>query len=108
MAANLEGVMEQAYPQITGNLAMAQDYREEPQPQPPRPQAPLRMLPSLPPAPEHLNELGLPERFIEDLTLKMLYRIANPTPVGLASALRVSPTIAREVAPGGGDARRAK
>jgi len=96
VAANLEGVMEQAYPQITGNLAMAQDYREEPQPQPPRPQAHLRMLPSLPPAPEHLNELGLPERFIEDLALKMLYRIANPTPVGLASALRVSPTIARE------------
>lgn len=89
--------MEQAYPQTNGNLAMAQGYQDDPHPQPPRvPPAHLRMLPSLPAAPEHLTELGLPERFIEDLTLKTLYRIANPTPVGVANSMRVSPTIARE------------
>jgi predicted ATPase with chaperone activity len=77
---------------------MAESFREEPeQPAPPRsPQPHLRALPSLPEAPDHLDELGLPDRFIEDLTLKMLYRISLPSALGLANAMRVTPTIARE------------
>src|SRR3972149_3819811 len=90
--------MEQTYPQSVGNLAMAESFREEPvQPAPPRtPQPHLRALPSLPEAPDHLDELGLPDRFIEDLALKMLYRISVPSALGLANAMRVTPTIARE------------
>jgi len=77
---------------------MAESFREEPErPVPPRsPQTHLRALPSLPEAPDHLDELGLPDRFIEDLTLKMLYRISLPSALGLANAMRVTPTIARE------------
>ncbi|MEX2081872.1 MAG: hypothetical protein WEC33_09670, partial [Dehalococcoidia bacterium] len=56
----------------------------------------LRVLPELPPAPNHIDELGLPERFIEDLVLKTLQRINMPTPVGVAQALKVSPTVVRE------------
>lgn len=89
--------MEQAYPHIAGNLAMTPDYQEEQRPAPARPvPSHLRALPSLPEAPDHLNELGLPERFIEDLTLKTLYRISMPSPMGVANALRVTPGIARE------------
>jgi hypothetical protein len=60
----------------------------------------LRALPALPPAPDHIEDLGLSERFIEDLALKTLYRITNPTPVGVANAMRVSPGIAREALEG--------
>jgi predicted ATPase with chaperone activity len=69
---------------------------EEPaQPSPPRAGS-LRALPALPPAPDHIEDLGLSERFIEDLALKTLYRITSPTPIGVANAMRVSPGIARE------------
>jgi predicted ATPase with chaperone activity len=59
--------------------------------------APLHVLPSLPSAPVTVSELGLPDRFLEDLTLKTLYRIAVPTPIGLANAMRVAPVIVRQV-----------
>jgi predicted ATPase with chaperone activity len=67
-------------------------------PQPVRPQPPrgAQLMPSLPPAVTRIRDLGLPDRFVEDLTLKTLYRIAQPTPVGIAAALRVPPAIARE------------
>ena len=89
-----EGDMEQAYPPTSGNLAMQPEYAEERAPRP----APgyLRALPTLPEAPDHIHELGLPDRFIEDLALKTLYRITVPSPVGVANATRVSPGVARE------------
>jgi predicted ATPase with chaperone activity len=92
-----EGDMEQPFPTTSGSLAMQPEYAEEPRQQAPRP-APshLRALPTLPEAPAHIGELGLPERFIEDLTLKTLYRITVPTPVGVANAMRISPGVVRE------------
>lgn len=93
--------MEQVFAQTAGNLAMAQGFQDDPDPRSRTvPQPHIRMLPALPSAPEHLSELGLPERFIEDLTLKTLYRIANPSPVGVANSMRVSATIAREALDG--------
>src|SRR3990172_6429363 len=87
--------MEQAYPPTSGNLAMQPEYAEErPAPRPAPSQ--LRALPTLPEAPDHVHELGLPTRFIEDLALKTLYRITVPSPVGVANAMRVSPGVARE------------
>jgi len=73
---------------------MQPEYAEERAPRP----APgyLRALPTLPEAPDHIHELGLPDRFIEDLALKTLYRITVPSPVGVANAMRVSPGVARE------------
>lgn len=56
----------------------------------------LRALPALPPAPERIEDLGVPDSFVEDLLLKTLYRTAHPTPIGLGQQLRVSPGIARE------------
>jgi predicted ATPase with chaperone activity len=50
----------------------------------------------LPNAPDRIAELGLPERFVEDLALKTLHRLTVPTPVALASAMRVSTAVARE------------
>jgi len=79
-----------------GNLAVARGY-SEPASGPTRAsQASLRALPALPPAPDRIEALGLPERFVEDLILKTLYRIANPTPLGIASAMRIHPAIVRE------------
>jgi predicted ATPase with chaperone activity len=60
------------------------------------PGTPLRALPTLPPAPDHLSDLGVPDSFVEDLLLKTLYRTAVPTPIGLAQSLRVSPGIVKE------------
>ncbi|HEY4668606.1 MAG TPA: hypothetical protein VIH05_02395 [Tepidiformaceae bacterium] len=54
----------------------------------------------LPPAPDRIDELGLPERFVEDLSLKTLHRLTVPTPSGLANAMRVSTAIAREALDG--------
>lgn len=54
----------------------------------------------LPPAPERADDLGLPERFVEDLSLKTLHRLTVPTPAGLANAMRVSTSIAREMLDG--------
>ena len=88
--------MEQAYPRTEGSLAVAQEYREAPARPAPPPPSPLRPLPYLPPAPDRIDALGLPERFIQDLTLKTLHRITIPTPVGVANSLRVPPAIARE------------
>ncbi len=95
--------MEHAYARTEGNLAMADEGQEviggsEPPAERSRPvnTGALRALPDLPTAPNHIDELGLPERFIEDLVLKTLQRIAMPTPVGLAQALKVSPTVVRE------------
>jgi predicted ATPase with chaperone activity len=78
-----------------GNLAYAREA--QPSAPPPRSNAPLHVLPSLPPAPTTIADLGLPDRFLEDLTLKTLYRIAVPTPIGLANAMRVTPIIVRQV-----------
>ncbi len=92
--------MEQGYP-TAGNLAMTPSFGdEEPAPASPTRAGSLRALPALPPAPDHIEDLGLSERFIEDLVLKTLYRITNPTPVGVANAMRVSPGIAREALDG--------
>lgn len=89
--------MEQTFPESGGNLAFAPDYGDSTPRIMPRPgQPPLRSLPTLPPAPDHIQDLGLPDRFIEDLVLKTLYRLALPTPVGVANALRVTPGVARE------------
>ncbi len=56
-----------------------------------------RALPALPSAPERLEDLGVPESFVEDLLLKTLYRTAHPTPVGLAHSLCIPPVIVRGV-----------
>ena len=88
--------MEQTYPSTSGNLAMQQDFEEGPRTAPRPAPAHLRALPLLPDAPDHVHELGLPERFIEDLALKTLYRITVPSPVGVANSMRVSPGVARE------------
>ena len=89
--------MEHGYATTSGNLALA----STPGVMDERPDlravdATGRALPPLPPAPVHLQDLALPDRFVEDLTLKTLYRIANPTPIGIANALRVQPLIVRE------------
>ena len=79
--------MEQTYPNTSGNLAMQQDFEEEPRTAPRPAPAHLRALPGLPEAPDHAHELGLPERFIEDLALKTLYRITVPSPIGVANSM---------------------
>lgn len=93
--------MEQQYTQTAGNLAYAHpDHGAKAPAYPPgqrHQQGPLRMLPLLPAAPEHLEDLGLPGRFIEDLALKTLYRLPMPTPVGVANAMRIPPTVSREI-----------
>ena len=89
--------MEQTYPETAGNLALSSGYEQPARQASARPSVPFRALPSLPAAPEGMDELGLPTRFIEDLTLKTLYRLAMPTPIGVANALRVPPGVAREV-----------
>ena len=88
--------MDHGQPRTQGSLAIAQDYRDEPVRQAPSQHPPLRMLPPLPIAPDRLDALGLPERFIQDLALKTLHRITVPTPVGIANAMRVTPGIVRE------------
>ena len=88
--------MDHGQPRTQGSLAIAQDYRDEPVRQAPSQHSPLRMLPPLPIAPDRLDALGLPERFIQDLALKTLHRITVPTPVGIANAMRVTPGIVRE------------
>lgn len=57
----------------------------------------LRALPTLPPAPEKVSDLGLPDSFLEDLTLKTLHRIATPTSAGLAQVMRIPPALVREL-----------
>ena len=89
--------MEYGYAQTSGNLAMSGGQRNAPQEAPPRAlQPPIRALPALPPGPQRIEDLGLPERFIEDLALKTLHRIPLPTPMSIASAMRVPPGIVRE------------
>ncbi len=89
--------MEHAFGRTVGTLAMAPGYQDPPQaPPPPPPHATVRALPALPPGPENLTSLGLPDRFIEDLTLKTLHRMPVPTPVGVANAMRIPPAIARD------------
>ena len=93
--------MEPTYPETSGSLALAEgDYRDPAQRSTARASSPLRALPSLPPAPESIEDLGLPDRFIEDLALKTLYRLPVPTTVGLANAMRIPPGIAREAIEG--------
>src|SRR5690606_23289010 len=60
----------------------------------------IRAFPSLPPAPDSVEDLGVPETFVEDLLLKTLYRTQVPTPIGLSNQLRVPPGIVREVLEG--------
>jgi hypothetical protein len=80
-----------------GNLAIAQSVREESQRTIPVPAStPFRILPTLPPAPDRAEDLGLPDRFVEDLALKHLHRITLPTTIGVSNAMRVSPAIVRE------------
>jgi predicted ATPase with chaperone activity len=89
--------MEEAYSRTAGNLAFAQEFAGD-RPPPPRPlQARFRGLPPLPLAPERPVDLGLPERFLQDLTLKTIHRLPLPSPIGVAGALRVGPGIAREI-----------
>ncbi len=89
--------MEYGYPSTAGNLAVAEEYAERASTPPPRAnQSSLRALPALPPAPQRREDLGLPDRFIEDLTLKSLHRITIPTPVTVANMMRVPPAIVRE------------
>ncbi len=95
--------MEYAQQRSDGNLAYASP-REEPQKSAP-PAAPasatqLRVLPNLPLAPATLADLGLPDRFMEDLTLKTLHRTTVPTPLGIAAAMRIPPALAREALDG--------
>ena len=81
---------------MASNLAYSpvpDDERE----QAPEPRSALRVLPSLPPAPEREEELGLPDRFLEDLAIKTLARVPNPTGGGVAEAMRVVPPIARQL-----------
>ncbi|OAI39933.1 hypothetical protein AYO38_01155 [bacterium SCGC AG-212-C10] len=93
--------MEHVSMRSEGNLAVAQTPREEPQRTAPAPSStPFRMLPTLPTAPDRAEDLGLPDRFIEDLALKHLHRITMPTPIGVANAMRVSPSIVRETLDG--------
>ncbi len=101
--------MDYATTRSEGNLAFARSPGEAPQrpvpaaaPSPPLPghHSHFKMLPTLPPVPDRLEDLGLPERFIEDLTLKHLQRITNPTPPGIAAAMRISPGIVRDVLDG--------
>lgn len=89
--------MEQGYP-TAGNLAMAPkfDDRERAPAPPSRAGSALKALPSLPPAPDRLDNLGVPDRFIEDLMLKTLYRISSPTTVGLGNAMRIPASLVRE------------
>ena len=84
---------------MAGNLALSGAPAEEPMEAdvPPQPRAPLRALPGLPPSPERMEDLGLPERFIEDLALKTLHRIQSPTSMGVAESLRVLPPVARQI-----------
>ena len=87
-----------------GNLAFATVPQSVPYEQPPahrdEPHPTLRALPSLPPAPESVEDLGVPDTFVEDLLLKTLYRTQVPTPLGLANQLRVPPAIIRDVLDG--------
>ncbi|MFN0094858.1 MAG: hypothetical protein ACKVVT_08785 [Dehalococcoidia bacterium] len=86
--------MEQAYGSTYGNLALAGD--RHPVTETPRPVAPVgRTMPPIPMAPDTVAGLGLPERFIEDLALKFLYRTSLPTVTGLANEMRVHPAIIR-------------
>lgn len=88
--------MESADVMTAGNLALSTEAPDARAEQAPRPRHNgLRALPALPPAAETIEDLGLPERFIEDLTLKTLHRIPVPTPLGVAEAMRISPQLAR-------------
>ena len=86
--------MDYQRPQTDGSLALSSDSRADSSGG--SSGARMRVLPVLPPVPDKIEGLGLPERFIEDLTLKTLYRMALPTPAGVANALRVAPSIARD------------
>lgn len=90
--------MEQTFGAVAGNLAMTHEQYATPSrhPAPPPPQN-LRALPLLPPAPARLEDLGLPVRFIHDVTLRTMYRGALPTLLGLAQAMHIPPPIVREI-----------
>jgi len=88
--------MEDGQARTAGDLAVAREPREDQPPARP-PQASLRAIPLLPVAPETINDLGLPDRFIEDLALKTLHRLPLPTPLGVANAMRVPPALARQI-----------
>lgn len=93
--------METADVMTAGNLALSSETSDGQMASAPRPRpGGFRALPALPPAPETIEDLGLPERFIEDLTLKTLHRIPVPTPVGVAEAMRISPQLARRALDG--------
>ncbi len=92
--------MDQGLERTAGNLAVARAFEgeaaqaESSQRPPSMPQ--MRALPELPPAPGRIDDLGLSQAFIHDLALKTLYRITVPTPMGVAQAMHITPTIARE------------
>ncbi len=92
--------MVQTTPSSVGNLALKSDdayggasYEEVPRPQGQQSRK-LYALPGIPPAPESVAELGIPERFLEDLLLKTLHRL-DTTTTGLATAMRISPMVLR-------------
>jgi len=91
--------MEQYKPASMGNLALKQSPRAGDAPRPAAGQQTRRLfaVPGLPAAPESVPALGIPERFLEDLLLKTLHRIAMPTTSGLAAAMRIPPPVLREL-----------
>jgi predicted ATPase with chaperone activity len=78
-----------------GNLALAADdtVAEAKAAQHPN----VRAIPAPPLAPSTLEELGLPLRFVEDLVVKTLHRIPDPTPMGVAKATRIPPQLVRQI-----------
>lgn len=83
-----------------GNLAVSDGHPGSASAPPRSPAAAIRSLPALPPAPDRSEDLGLPDRFIEDLALKTLYRTSLPTSTGIALAMRIHPAIVRETLDG--------
>lgn len=89
--------MEHGYPRTAGDLAVSEDLPEEPTRAAVPPHAAFRAIPVLPPAPETAGDLGLPDRFVEDLALKTLHRLPMPTSAGVANAMRIPPALARDI-----------
>jgi hypothetical protein len=85
--------MEYEQTRTAGNLAFAADPEPVIDTSPPTTRSAtdshptLRVLPALPPAPDSVEDLGIPDTFIEDLLLKTLYRTQVPTPIGLSNQL---------------------
>lgn len=88
--------MVQGTPSSVGNLALQSEGTERSGAQTQGKGPRLHSLLSLPPAPESMAGLGIPERFLEDLVLKTLHRF-DTTTVGLATEMRIQPAVLREL-----------